>query len=131
MHMLRAQQTAEPLDQVAPVMNCQTLVRIQEAVRQVVIDEALLGYLVQIVQATRSVESLEYGASPRGSLDLQRFSQAMALVHGRGYVLPDDIKQSARLVLPHRLITRKGTRSVTVSASSVIDHIVETIPVPI
>jgi MoxR-like ATPase len=131
MQMLRAQQTAEPLEQVAAAMNCRTLLRIQEAVRQVAIEEALLGYVVEIVQATRSVESLEYGASPRGSLDLQRFSQAMALVNGRSYVLPDDIKQSARLVLPHRLITRKGTRSVTVSASSVIDRIVESVPVPI
>lgn len=131
MRVLRAQQDADPLEQLAPVMSCDVLVRIQEAVRQVAVEEALLGYVVDIVHATRGVDSLEYGASPRGSLDLQRFSQAMALVNGRDYVLPDDIKQSARLVLPHRLISRKGTRSVTLSASSVIDHIVESVPVPL
>lgn len=131
MQMLRSQQIADPLDQVTPVMTCATLTQIQAAVRQVAVDEALLGYVVDIVQATRSASSLEYGASPRGSLDLQCFSQAAALLHGRDYVLPDDIKQSARLVLPHRLISRKGTRNVTLSARSVIDHIVESVPVPV
>lgn len=129
--MLRQQQTTDPLDRVEPVMDCQTLARIHAAVRQVTIDESLLGYLVEIVHATRATDSLEYGASPRGSLDLQLFSQATALLHGRDYVLPDDIKQSARLILPHRLIARKGTRSVTVSARTVIDHIVDSVPVPI
>ena len=131
MRMLRAQQDTEPLEQLAPVMSCDVLVRVQEAVRRVAVEEALLGYVVDIVHATRGVDSLEYGASPRGSLDLQRYSQAMALVNGRDYVLPDDVKQSACLVLPHRLISRKGTRSVTLSASSVIDHIVESVPVPL
>lgn len=129
--MLRQQQTADPLDAVEPVMDRETLARIHAAVRQVTVDESLLGYLVEIVHATRTADSLEYGASPRGSLDLQLFSQATALLHGRDYVLPDDIKQSARLILPHRLITRKGTRSVTVSARTVIDHIVDSVPVPI
>jgi MoxR-like ATPase len=86
---------------------------------------------VDIINATRKDSSLEYGASPRGSLDIQAYSQAMALLAGRNYVLPDDIKQAARLVLPHRLITRKGTRSVPVSAKSVIDHIVDSVPVPV
>jgi MoxR-like ATPase len=129
--MLKSQQTVDPLDRVSQVMNCETLTQIQRAVCEVAIDESLRQYLVEIVQATRSSESLEYGASPRGSLDLQSYSQATAMLNGRTYVLPDDIKQSARLVLPHRLIGRKGTRNVTVTAASVIDHIVESVPVPI
>jgi MoxR-like ATPase len=131
MQMLRAQQMSDPLEMVKPVMDCPTLTRIQHAVRSVSIDDSLVAYLVEIVQATRAAESLEYGASPRGSLDLQTFSQATALLNGRDYLLPDDIKQSARFVLPHRLICRKGTRNVSVSARSLIDHIVESVPVPI
>ncbi len=129
--MLRTQQEANPLDLVAPVMNCAVLTRIQTAVRHIAIEESLVEYLVNIVQATRSAESLEYGASPRGSLDAQSYSQALALLAGRDYVLPDDVKQAARLVLPHRLICRKGTRSVTVNARAVIDHIVDSVPVPL
>jgi MoxR-like ATPase len=129
--MLKAQRAADPLDALEPVMDCETLVQIQEAVRAVTLNDALLDYLVQIVEATRSADSLEYGASPRGSLDLQAFSQALAMLDARDYVLPDDIKRAARLVLPHRLIVRRGTRSVSVNARAVIDHIVDSVPVPI
>lgn len=131
MEMLRLQQKASPLDRVSTVMDCESLERIHGAVQEVRMEEELLGYLVDLVHATRRAESLEYGASPRGSLDLQKFSQAAALLKGRDYVLPDDIKNSARLILPHRLITRKGSRSVTVNAHSVIDHIIDSVPVPV
>jgi MoxR-like ATPase len=131
LRMLRLQQAADPLDRVQQVMDCRTLQQVQTAVRCVSIEESLLHYLIEIIRATRSADSLEYGASPRGSLDLQIFSQATALLNGRNYVLPDDIKESARLVLPHRLIVKRGTRSVAMNARSVIDHIVESVPVPV
>lgn len=131
MEMLRRQQNANPLDRVETVMDREMLAQLQASVRTVRIEEALLGYLVDIIHATRKAESLEYGASPRGGLDMQSYSQALAFLSGRDYVLPDDIKQAARLILPHRLITRKGTRSVSVSARSVIDHIVDAVPVPL
>ena len=129
--MLREQQTTDPLDRVEQVMDCDTLVKLQRSVREVSIEESLLGYLVEIVRATRTAESLEYGASPRASLDVQTFAQAIALLNGRDYVMPDDIKESARRVLPHRLIAKKGTRAVTVTATSVIDHIVDGVSVPV
>jgi MoxR-like ATPase len=129
--MLREQQKLDPLDRVLPVMDCYTLMHVQEAVREVRIEESLVAYVVDMVNATRKDEALEYGASPRGCLDIQSYAQAMALLAGRAYVLPDDLKQAARLVLPHRLITRKGTRSVPVSAHTVIDHIVDSVPVPV
>ena len=129
--MLKAQRTTDPLDAIEPVMDCETLVQLQRAVREVRISDVLLDYLVRIVEATRSAESLEHGASPRGSLDLQAFSQGLALLDQREYVLPDDIKRAARLVLPHRLIVRRGNRSVSVNARAVIDHIVDSVAVPI
>jgi MoxR-like ATPase len=129
--MLKAQRAHDPLDAIEPVMDCETLVQLQKAVREVRVADPLLDYLVAIVEATRSAESLEHGASPRGSLDLQAFSQGVALLEGRDYVLPDDIKRAARLVLPHRLIVRRGNRSVSVNARGVIDHIVDSVPVPI
>jgi MoxR-like ATPase len=129
--LLQSRRQADPLEWLEPVMDCVKLEQLYDAVRAVTVEEDLLGYIVDIVHATRMAESLEFGASPRGSLDLQRFSQATALWHGRDYVVPDDVKASARLILPHRLITRKATRSVTVNARSVIDHIVDTVPVPL
>lgn len=129
--MLRLQRHGDPLDRIGPVMDCDTLRQLQAAAREVVVSDALQGYIVDIVSATRTDESLEHGASPRGCLDLQAFSQAMALVHGRRHVLPDDIKKSAQFVLPHRLITRKGTRTMSASARLVIDHIIQSVPVPL
>lgn len=131
MEMLKSQRARDPLEKLEPVMSCAALLQLQASVRQVKVEDSLLGYLVDIVQATRQAESFEYGASPRGGLDAQVFSQAVALSKGRDYVLPDDIKHAARLVLPHRLITRKGTRSVSANARTVIDHIIEAIPVPL
>ncbi len=131
MRLLQMQQHDDPLAKLAPVLTPDTLAQVHAAVRNVAIEQSLLGYLVDIVHATRTADSMEYGASPRGSLDVQRFSQALALMAGRGYVLPDDIKQAARLVLPHRLIARRGTRAVTVTARGVIDHIIESVPVPV
>ena len=129
--MLRMQQAEHPLSRIQPVMDCQQLLQVQAAVQAIRVEDSLLGYLVDIVQATRQAETLEYGASPRASLDLQTFSQALALLAERAFVLPDDIKQAARLLLPHRLITRKGTRSVSVNARSVVDHIIDSVRVPI
>ncbi len=129
--MLREQKEHDPLENVQAVMDCETLLRLQHQCRAIRVEESLLGYIVDIVHSTRKDESLEHGASPRGSLDIQSFAQAIALKAGRDYVLPDDIKQAARLVLPHRLITKKGTRNVSVNARSVMDHLIESVTVPL
>ena len=129
--MLRLQQRSDALESLEAIVDCEILEQIRSAARSVRIESTLLDYLVEIVHATRRDEALEYGASPRGTLDLQSFSQATALLHGRDYVLPDDIKQSARLTLPHRFICRKATRAMSVDARAVIDRIVDTVPVPI
>ena len=93
------------------------------------ITEELLDYVVALVNATRTAEDLAYGASPRGSLDLMRFSQARALLAGRDYVLPDDIKGSAP-VLSHRLIVQRGRRNRTVDTDDLVQQLVETVEVP-
>jgi MoxR-like ATPase len=129
--MLGEQRNTQPLDAVQPVMNCDTLRQIQRAVRDVRVDVSLQGYIVDIVNATRQNEAMEHGASPRGCLDMQACSQALALLAGRDYVLPDDIKHAARMVLPHRLIVRKGSRHATAASHSVIDPILDSVPVPV
>ncbi len=129
--LLANQRAADPLDAVREVMDNAAVLELQRVIADVRVEPILAGYIIDIIHATRTDSSFEYGASPRGSLDVQRFAQALAVLAGRGHVLPDDIKQAARLVLPHRLITRKGTRSVTASARTVIDHILDSIAVPV
>lgn len=129
--MLQAQQRVDPIDALQPVMTAERLIGLHEASRRVKVDPSLAGYLVDIVRKTRSSEALEYGSSPRGALDIQSFAQAHALLSGRDYLLPDDIKLSARLTLPHRLIVRRGSRTVTANAHSVIESVVDSVPVPV
>lgn len=129
--LLRQQQKSDPLGAIQPIMECSDLHKIHAAIREIKIEDSLLDYLVAIINATRSSESLEYGSSPRGSLDTQTMSQAIAMSKGRNYVLPDDIKAAARMVLPHRLIVRKGTRSISLNARAVVDHLVDSVPVPV
>jgi MoxR-like ATPase len=112
-------------------MHKEDLVRIQSEVRQVRMEENVLDYLVEIIHATRSTPDLAYGASPRGSLDLQRYSQAIAYLEGRDYTLPDDVKQAALATLPHRLIIKKGSRTVSLGARSVVERLIQEVPAPL
>lgn len=129
--MLRSRVRRSPIDDLESVLNCDELVDIQRHVEAVTVAEALFDYIVAIVRATRESPVLEYGASPRATLDLMRYSQAWALLNDRDYVLPDDVKQSATVVMAHRVIIRKGTRHATLNADEVIAELVENVAVPV
>jgi len=129
--MLKLQQRTDPLDRVGPVLDCAGLMQLRAESQHVTIADSLLGYIIDVVRATRCSPALEYGGSPRAGLDMQSFSRAIALLAGRDFVLPDDIKQAARLTLPHRLIVRKATRSMPLQSRAVIEQIIETVPVPV
>ncbi len=102
--MLEDQCEQHPLDRVTPVLGCEDVLAIQGAVRKVRFDDSLRGYLLSIVQATRSHASVRIGISPRGSLGLQRAAQTHAFLEGRDYVVPDDVKGLAVPVFAHRLV---------------------------
>ena len=129
--MLIKQRLINPLDNLKPVLVLDRLVEIQKESREIKIVEELLEYIVKIVLKTRNTEGIEYGVSPRGSLDLMRISQVRAMLDSRDYVMPDDIKKSAALVLSHRIILKKGTRLSISENDDIINEIVESIPVPI
>jgi MoxR-like ATPase len=94
------------LDGVTPVLDAEGVLGLQKQVESVRVEEGLLQYLLAIVQATRSHPSLALGVSPRGSLALLRAAKALALVEGRPYCLPDDVKRLAVPALAHRVILR-------------------------
>ncbi len=129
--MLKDQKLQVSIDKIEPVINCSELVQIQEMIRHISIAEELYDYIVTIVQKTRNYDSIAFGVSPRGALDLMRFSQASAFINGRDYVLPDDIKHSAPVVLGHRVIVRKGTRLTASNNIDMIKEIVDGINVPV
>jgi MoxR-like ATPase len=132
--ILRDREASDPLDSLEPVMTQPDILALQSMVGSVRFDDALMDYLLEIVDLTRHSESLELGISPRGSLALFRSAQAMALVEGRDYCIADDVK---RLVLPcfaHRVLVNSRVnvlRSRTVEAEHVLRDILQKITVPI
>ena len=88
---------------VRPVLSAEELLHLQEQVSRVSVDETLVDYMLAIVEKTRSHESLALGVSPRGAQALYRATQAMAMVEGRDYVIPDDIKRLVIPVFAHRI----------------------------
>ena len=92
-----------------PVLSSSELLRLQEQAAQVTVDDSLVDYMLAIVEKTRSHETLALGVSPRGSQALYRAAQALALVEGREYVIPDDIKRLVIPVFAHRIAINART----------------------
>jgi MoxR-like ATPase len=132
--ILRDRALAQPLDDVRTVLNANTVMALQEQVKQVRVDDSLLDYLLRIVAATRESEMLDLGVSPRGTLALFRAAQALAFVEGREYCIADDIK---RLVLPafaHRIVVSSRFSSSlkrSEEAETVLRELLKTVSVPL
>lgn len=109
-HVLERQVTRNLINDVRPVLSPQRVLELQAAVRKVHVAPELSRYIVDVVAATRARDDVALGASPRGSLNLMRASQAWALMQSRNYAIPDDVKVVAGPVLAHRLILRPHAR---------------------
>ncbi|MFA0754340.1 MAG: hypothetical protein IMHGJWDQ_002126, partial [Candidatus Fervidibacter sp.] len=118
--ILQQQLITHPLEQLHPILDSETVLQIQRQVRLVRITPALRRYIVQIVNATRNHSAVALGASPRGSLGLMRAGQAWALLHGREFVTPDDIKAVAVAVLAHRLILKAEAQARGFSSEQIV-----------
>jgi len=104
--MLIDQAEKHPLEDIAAVLSLQDVLRLQKTVRTIHVEDDLLDYIVRLVGSTRADSNIHIGASPRGSLGLFRAGQAIALIRGRDYVVPHDIKEIAQSVLAHRMILK-------------------------
>lgn len=129
-NVLQAHRSGEPVDKLQAVLTIEQLAQLQRAAREVLVDDAISDYILDIVHATRSHPDLTLGVSTRGALIYYRAAQSFALMQGRGHVTPDDIKQLAVPVLAHRVVSGGMVReSQRDRSQSVIRQIVETIPV--
>jgi len=115
---------------VAGVTDADGLLAMQRAVETVEVDEGVGQYCVRLVGATRSHQNLLMGASPRGSLALLLTARAYAVVRGRDYVTPEDVKAVAHAALDHRVTVRPELWMNDVSAASVIDAVLTSVPTP-
>jgi MoxR-like ATPase len=128
--ILKRQRQAHPLDTLNQVLEIDTLLQLQEAIKDVYIDDLIEEYIVALVAATRNHEDIYLGASTRGTLALYRTAQARAAIQGRDFVIPDDVKELALPVLGHRLIINPAARMRNVSARGIIHEILNSVPVP-
>lgn len=123
----------------APVVSLDDVRRVQEIVRSVHLDRALVAYASRLVAVTREpaqhlpsnlARLIEYGASPRATIAFCRSARALAVIHDRGHVVPEDISMLAHRVLRHRLILGFEAASARITPDAVVDAVLQTVPVP-
>ena len=114
------------LTQIAPGL----LEQAQQEVKSVTVQEALFSYIVQIARRTRDFPSLSLGASPRAAVSLMAVSKAFAAMDGRDYVIPDDVKASARPVLRHRIMLRPEADLEGITPDQVLEDVLRAVEVP-
>jgi len=131
--ILRAYSEEVIKDGLMPVLSADDVLALQEEAMRVRVDESLMEYIISIADATRRSDNLALGVSPRGTLFLQKAARAMAMVMGRDYCTPDDIKELAVPVLSHRVMVnaRGGYGRRGIDAEDVVRDIVETVEVPV
>ncbi len=128
--MMDSQQYVHPVEKIGQVVDAEELLKAQETVKDIYIDDSIKEYIVAVVGETRKHPDVYLGASPRGSLALYKTSQAQAAILGRDYVIPDDIKALAHVTLAHRLIISPSARIKNVDPKAVVEEIISSVPVP-
>ncbi len=130
--ILRQQPERAPLESLTPVMQATDVLRLQELADQVRVDDALMDYLQDLVDATRRHDAFEIGVSPRGALALLRAARASALLAGRDYTVPDDFKTLAAPVFAHRVVNKSYLRDGhAASSDQVLRELIEQVRVPV
>ncbi|MDO8691577.1 MAG: MoxR family ATPase [Dehalococcoidia bacterium] len=130
MEILERQQRRHPVDTLDQVVDSSEILAAQEAIKEVRVDPLIVRYIVSLVGATRTHPEVYLGSSPRGSLSLVRASQGLALLRGRDFVLPDDVKELAEPVLAHRIIISPAACLREVTSKEVLADVLGQVPVP-
>ncbi|MCP1183126.1 MoxR family ATPase [Paenibacillus sp. 1781tsa1] len=128
--ILRRTVASRSVDDLTAVISREELLKAQDTYKTVQINEDLLRYIIQLTEATRQHPELSLGVSPRGAQALLKASQAWAALHGRDFVLPDDIKVLAEPVLAHRLVFRNRVRQQEGLAERIIQELLNQTEVP-
>jgi len=127
--ILDEQKRLHPIDELGQVLSLDELRQMQSALKEIYVDQAVAEYIVRLVGATREHADVYLGASPRGSINLYRSSQALAALDGRDYVIPDDVKQLAVAVLAHRLIVKSQASLREVDPDSIVREVLSQVPI--
>ncbi|MBL7201026.1 MAG: MoxR family ATPase [Anaerolineae bacterium] len=128
--ILDSQRFRHPIEGIEQVVTVQELIDVQEKVKEIHVEDLVKRYIVDLVSMTREHPDAYLGASPRGSLNLYRAGQVRAAIHGRDFVIPDDVKALAMAALAHRLIVSPSARIKDVDPRAVVEDVLQSVPVP-
>jgi MoxR-like ATPase len=131
LEVLFSQVAQHPLDALQPALDSASVLALQAAARAVRVERPLGAYIVALAEATRRHPSIQLGCSPRGTLALFRSAQARALLLGRDYAVPEDVKAEALPVLAHRLGLETKARYSGVSKESIVREVLGSVAVPV
>lgn len=119
-----------PLEELKSVVSGEEIAEAQQSYQKVLVSQPIREYIIRIIEKSRTMEQIVLGVSPRGSLALMRASQVYAILQGRSYVLPDDIKALVKPVLGHRMIVKSTYGIKGNQTEPVLEEILESVPVP-
>lgn len=132
--LLESSSPTPPMEELAPILSPEEVRRLQAQVEQVHASEAILDYLMEIVRRTREAPGIRVGVSPRGAIALFRAARALALTHGRDFLVPDDVRDLVQPCLAHRILPL-GTNPASAEAHRVaeilLEEILEQVEVPV
>ncbi|MFM2063354.1 MAG: hypothetical protein RLZZ507_3024 [Cyanobacteriota bacterium] len=129
-NLLSDQIQQHPIDTIQPCVDLEDILSLKQQVKQIRISTELKRYLVDIVNATRTAEGVQLGASPRASITLMKIAQALALFDGYEFVTPEHIQELAVSVISHRLVMEPQARFSGKTAAGVVEDIIKSVPVP-
>ncbi|MFO5494757.1 MAG: AAA family ATPase [Cuspidothrix sp.] len=125
MQMLKNLQSGLQVNDLQPCVTLEDIQELRQACSQIKVEASLQEYILELVRTTRQDEEITLGVSPRGTVALQKATQALAFILGRDHALPDDIKFLAPHILCHRLIPRGGR-----NAKSIVERLLRSVPIP-
>lgn len=129
--VLRRAENHSPITELYPIMTIDELIDLQNEVKEVYVDDSIKSYIVQLARATRNVNDIYLGVSPRASIALMKASQSYAKMQDRDYVIPDDVQYLVPYVFAHRIILKPEARYEGVTAEDVIERIMSNEAIPI
>jgi len=129
-YILNLYRRENPLDELTPVATKEDIINIQQQVKEIKVNDEINKYIVNIIDATRNHKEIGFGGSTRASLGLLRIAQATALIKGRNYVIPEDVKENVKLVLSHRIILTNGSIARGIKAENILEEILNLVIAP-
>jgi len=129
--ILRRHATTDPLEGLQPVASAEEILQLAARCRLVYVSPLIEDYILALVRATREEHSLDLGVSPRGSIALHQTARCLAALHGRAFVVPDDVQALVLPVLTHRLILSSQARLRARTAKDILTEVVSRVPVPV